>query len=317
MLISIISPVFNEEECVELFQARLKAVLEGLDSDWEVVLVNDGSSDGTGNCLDAFHKQDNRWRAIHLARNFGHQSAITAGIDSSRGDVIIVMDSDLQDSPEDIPKLIDEWRKGYQVVYAIREGRKESLYKRFAYKIFYRLLGSIAEISIPFDSGDFSLMDRKVVEVLKSLPERRRFVRGLRSWVGFRQIGIRVERGARAAGEPKYTLRKLLRLASDGLVSFSWVPLRMLTLVGLAAVIASLAYLFVVVLLRFGGFLNLPGWTTVVFLLICFGGMQLLGLGLVGEYVGRIYDEVKGRPIYVIASSTDEIPRTQTEENRK
>jgi dolichol-phosphate mannosyltransferase len=308
LLVSIVSPIYNEAECLPLFRERLAAVLEGIGCPYEVVLVNDGSNDATAGLIDSYHHTDSRWRGLHLARNFGHQAAITAGLDAARGDAVIVMDSDLQDAPEAIPALLEKWREGYQVVYAIRTDRKEAAWKRAAYKTFYRLLSAISDTPIPVDSGDFSLMDRAVVEALKGLPERRRFVRGLRSWVGFKQIGIPIERGARIAGEVKYSRKKLFGLASDGLFSFSWIPLRLLTLSGVAAVLVSLVYLAVIVVLRLLGTFDVPGWTTVVFLLVCFGGMQLLGLGLVGEYVGRMYDEVKGRPVYLVASRSGDGP---------
>jgi polyisoprenyl-phosphate glycosyltransferase len=306
VVISIVSPVFNEEECLEQFYAELNYVLEGLNCEYEVVLVDDGSVDRSAEIMRWIHASNPRWRIVHLARNFGHQAALSAGLDLARGQCVVAMDSDLQDRPSAIPGMLDLWRQGYQVVYAVRQKRKEGVLKRFLYRAFYRLFKLLAEVDIPLDSGDFSLMDRRVVNAIKELPEHGRFVRGLRSWAGFRQIGLEVERDARAAGTPKYTFLSLFKLASDGIFGFSRVPLRILTAVGGMFLSLSFVYLFVILILRLTGSFELPGWTTTVSFVILFGAMQLLSLGLLGEYVGRIYDEVKGRPVYILAATSDE-----------
>ena len=214
------------------------------------------------------------------------------------------MDSDLQDEPEDIPTLINKWREGYDTVYATRTKRKEGVLHRLAYWAFYRLLSGMSSQDVPVDAGDFCLMGRNVVDALNALPENGRFVRGLRAWVGFRQIGIEVERNARAAGEPKYTISKLFKLAFDGILDFSWMPLRAVSVAGFCTIVAALCFLVLVVSLKIFGAVHVPGWTSVVFLVICFSGMILLSLGVIGEYLGRTYAEVKGRPTFIIASAT-------------
>jgi len=303
--ISVVAPVFNEEECLPIFRERLGKVLEEMDSDYEVVLVDDGSTDKSREIISRFAQKDSRWRGIFFARNFGHQAAISAGLDAARGKAVVVMDSDLQDPPEAIPHLLEKAQEGYDIVYARRASRRENIFKRAVYKFFYRLLAGVADVDIPLDAGDFTCMNRKAVDALKAFPERNRFVRGLRAWVGFRQTGLDVHREKRAAGRNKYTLRKLLRLAADAVFSFSWVPLRLVSVVGALCVLASLVYLGVIIYLRLTRQFALSGWTTTTFLIIVFGGLTLLALGIIGEYIGRIYDEVKQRPIYIVASTTD------------
>ena len=304
--IGVVAPVYNEQECLAQLRARLRAVLDGLGCGYDVYLVDDGSTDGTPRILERFAREDKRWHGVFLARNFGHQAAITAGLAVAKGDVVIVMDGDLQDGPENIPAMLEQWRRGYDTVYVIRTKRKESIFHRLAYWGFYRLLNGVSQQRVPVDAGDFCLMARRVVDALNALPECGRFVRGLRAWVGFRQIGIETERNARVGGNPKYTFSKLARLATDGLLDFSWFPLRAVSVTGFIAMLAAFSYLAVIVVMYFMGSIDIVGWTTVVFLVIWFGGMILTSLGVVGEYLGRVYAEVKRRPTYIIASTTDE-----------
>lgn len=306
--ISIILPVYNEQENLSETFKRLKDILnkeEIVKGSFELVFVNDGSKDDSIKFIREFRENDSRVKLINLSRNFGHQAAITAGIDFCHGDAVILMDADLQDPPEVLSKMISEWLAGAEVVYAVRQKRKENFLKKGAYFTFYRLLQFIANIEIPLDSGDFCLMDRKVVEQLKSMPERNRFLRGLRSWVGFKQVALPYERQARFAGEAKYTFRKLLKLALDGILSFSSFPLRLATYLGFTICLLGLIYsIFVIEFYLTGG--EVPqGWTTLIVLVLLIGGVQLLILGTIGEYIARIYDEVKQRPNYIIKEILD------------
>lgn len=314
MTLSVVIPVFNEERNIPELVSRLRAVLEA-SVDFEIVFVNDGSTDGTFELLRELFEQDKRIKAVHLARNFGHQPAISAGLHAATGDAVITMDGDLQDAPEAIPDFMKRWREGYDVVYAVRASRREPWIKLLAYKTFYRALTLISEIDIPLDSGDFSLMDRRVVDVLNAMPERARFVRGMRSWVGFRQIGVNVPREARYAGQPKYTFRRLLRLALDGFFAFSYRPLQLASLLGLG--VSTLAILLAVVLIAIKLFrgVAVPGWTSIMVAVLFLGGVQLISLGILGEYVGRTYDEARARPSYIITSVMGETrlpPETAT-----
>jgi len=298
--ISVVVPLFDEEENLGELHRRLTRALEPLTASYELVFVNDGSRDATAPLLDELRRDDPRLVVLHLSRNFGHQPALCAGIDHARGEAVILMDGDLQDPPEVLDRFIAAWREGHDVVYAVRAQRQEHWTKRSAYALFYRVWRAVSDLDIPLDSGDFCLMDRKVVEVLKHLPERQRFVRGLRSFVGFKQIGIRYARPARAAGTPKYTWSALFRLALDGLVGFSSFPLTMVTYLGLACGVLA-------VLLTIGLTVSawrqdaLPaGWLCAVLVMLYLGATQLLSLGIVGEYVRRIFLEVKGRPTYLV-----------------
>lgn len=306
--LSVVVPVYNEADSLPVLYSRLVGVLEGAKIEFEVVFVDDGSRDRSGEQLKRISASDKRIAVIELARNFGHQVAITAGLDFARGKAVAVMDADLQDPPEVLPDFVEKWREGNEVVYAIRTHRKESWLKRVGYAIFYRLLRCIASIEIPLDAGDFCLMDRKVVDLLKSMPERNRFVRGIRTWVGFKQVGLPFERHARYAGKSKYSFLSLLFLALDGLVSFSLVPLRIITLVGFAVSFISflLAVFYAMVRLQFG--LNPPGFATITVAVFFLSGIQLITLGVIGEYVGRIFEEAKGRPLYVVRSITRNQP---------
>jgi polyisoprenyl-phosphate glycosyltransferase len=300
---SFIIPIYNEEETIPEMHCRVSAVMERMDGLVELILVNDGSRDRSLKLLRELHEKDPRVCYLSLARNFGHQVAVTAGLNFARGQVIVILDADLQDPPELIPDMVEKWRQGYKLVYAQRLRRhKEGWFKRFTAYAFYRILKKLADVDIPTDTGDFCLMDRQVVDVLNSMPERNRYIRGLRSWVGFQQTSIMFERDPRFAGEVKYTFRKSLALAVNGLVSFSRVPLRLSTYVGLlAAVIAVLMGLLVIYWRIFVPHSPLTGFTIILVAIFFLGAVQLVSIGILGEYVGRIHEEVKGRPLYTLA----------------
>ena len=302
--LSVVIPVFNEEENITVLHSRLTAVLEDTHIDYEIIFVDDGSNDNSLNQLQNLSVKDKRVLVVELARNFGHQVSITAGLDFARGQAVAVMDADLQDPPEALPEFIAKWRKGYDVIYAIREQRKEKWLKRSSYALFYRLLRRVANIDIPLDSGDFCVMDRRVVELLKSMPERSRFIRGIRSWVGLNQVGLPFERHARYAGQSKYTIRRLVLLALDGLISFSYVPLRFISFLGISVSCLSifLAVFYFVKKLLYG--LSPPGFATLVVSIFFLAGIQLVTMGVIGEYVGRIFEEAKRRPLYVLRRAT-------------
>jgi len=298
--LSVVIPVYNEEENLAVLYRRLVAVLAACEPDYEIIFIDDGSSDRSPEQLQGFAAQDGRVKVVELARNFGHQVAISAGLDHSRGRGVIVMDADLQDPPEVLPEFIAKWREGHDVVYAIREKRKESWPKRIAYIAFYRLLERVANINIPLDSGDFCIMDRAVVDLLVAMPERNRFVRGIRSWVGLDQVGLSYARQARYGGKPKYSFSRLLYLALDGLFSFSFIPLRIISLLGFGVSFLSIimAILYTIQKLTVG--LSPPGFATLVVAILFLSGVQLITIGVIGEYIGRIFDEVKRRPLYIV-----------------
>lgn len=298
--LSIVIPVYNESDNLPSLYARLREALGQIGSSYEIVFVDDGSRDASPDILRAYAAADARVLLIELARNFGHQVAISAGLDYARGDGVIVMDADLQDPPEVLPQFVAKWREGHDVVYAIRTERKEHWLKRAAYATFYRLLKRVASIDIPLDAGDFCIMDRRVVDLLVGMPERNRFVRGIRSWVGLDQVGLAYERHARHAGKPKFTLTRLVYLALDGLFSFSYLPLRVITMLGFGVSLVSivLALFYVIKQLTVG--LYPPGFATLTVAIFFFAGLQLITIGVMGEYVGRIFDEVKRRPLYVV-----------------
>ncbi len=309
--ISLVIPCYNEELVLPKLFDRLTNAAQNWNKDWEVVCVDDGSKDKTWEILNSQSKLDPRWKAISFSRNFGHQTAISCGLEHAFGDAIIVLDADLQDPPEELHRYISKWEEGYDVVYAIRQKRKESAPKRFGYWLFYRLLSKLIDFEIPLDTGDFSIMDKKVVEVLKTMPERNRFVRGLRAWSGFRQIGLEYERHERAAGETKYPFKKLLKLAFDGIFSFSTVPLTITSYFGLGiSFVALLGVLFTLLQRVFEhefsiiGIGPVPGYATTLISVLFLGGVQLISLGIIGHYLSRIYDEVKGRPQWIIKDKT-------------
>jgi len=299
--ISVVIPLWNEQENLEALHRRLTDTLQEMELPYEIVFVNDGSQDATPWTLDKLYSDDPHVAVVHLSRNFGHQPAVSAGLERARGRAVIVMDGDLQDPPEVIPQFVGSWREGNDVVYAVRTERKENVVMRLCYFAFYRLLRLIGELDIPLDSGDFCLMDRRVVDALRSLPERTRFVRGLRTYVGFRQVGLEYERAARAAGRPKYNFRALVRLAIDGLISFSSHPLRLAAYMGLAT--AGLAGILLVWVL-YDAFLNHSaprGWASLSVIVLFLGAMIMLFLGIIGEYIRLIFLETKQRPSYIIS----------------
>jgi dolichol-phosphate mannosyltransferase len=302
-LVSVVVPVFNEQQTLDRLVERLTSALDAAGEKFEVVFVNDGSRDRSAEILRAHHSRDPRLKCISLSRNFGHQVAVTCGLDHASGDAVVVMDGDLQDPPEVLPGMIARWREGFDVVYAVRRRRKEGWAKVLAYKSFYWILRRVSYLEIPLDSGDFSLMDRRVVDLLARMPERNRFVRGLRTWVGLRQTGYEYERDARFAGESKYSFTKLLRLAFDGLVSYSFAPLRMVSNLGMLVSLSALVYMLYLLLARILGDTTIQGWTSTVVIVLFLGGIQLLSLGIIGEYIGRIFDEVKQRPQYVVSET--------------
>jgi glycosyltransferase involved in cell wall biosynthesis len=301
--LSVVLPVFNERENLELLMSRLRTVLDAaMPGSFEVVFVDDGSRDGSAKTLDALAATDPRFKVIHLSRNFGHQAALQAGLDEASGDAVVLMDADLQDPPELLPGFIDEWRRGADIVYAVRTNRKEGLLKRAAYRLFYRSMNAIAHIDVPLDAGDFCLLDRKVVDILVALPEYNRFLRGLRAWVGFEQRGLPYERAARHGGKPKYTLRKLMGLALAGYVGFSAFPLRVAAWLGFAAIFVSAITVVWVLWAMVFDMATPRGWVSIMALMMFFGGIQFLILGVLGEYLGRVYDEVRRRPLYIVRS---------------
>lgn len=297
--LSVVVPIFNEQENLPALYSRLTGALDKVGSVYEIIFVDDGSRDSSVRFLHAVAAQDPRVVVVELARNFGHQVAISAGLDHSRGDAVIVMDGDLQDPPEVLSQFIDKWREGYDVVYAIREQRKESWPKRAAYAGFYRLVRRVANVEIPLDAGDFCIMDRRVVDTIVSMPERNRFVRGIRSWVGYKQVGLAYERHARNAGKPKYTFSRLIYLALDGLISFSYIPLRLITFLGFSVSLLSIFLAVFYAIKKMTSGLNPPGFATTVVAIFFLAGIQLITIGVIGEYVGRIFEEVKQRPLYV------------------
>jgi glycosyltransferase involved in cell wall biosynthesis len=298
--LSVVVPVYNERESVPELYRRLTAALAPVVGSFEIVMVDDGSNDGSWQIIRELAARDSRVKGLSFSRNFGHQMAFTAGLDHADGDAVVIMDADLQDPPELLPELVARWREGYDVVYAVRARRAgETAFKLFTAAAFYRLLRRITHVDIPVDTGDFRLMNRKAVEAFRRMPERHRFTRGMVAWLGFRQIGVEYARAARHAGETKYPLRKMLRLASDGITSFSYLPLQLATWLGTA--VSALAFLALVasVAVRLGGG-RMPAWAIAASALALLGGIQLVAVGLLGEYVGRVLDEAKGRPLYLV-----------------
>jgi len=302
---SVVVPFLNEEEVLPEFCRRIRATVEAGGDRWELVFVDDGSTDRSVEVLRESLAGFERFKVLRLSRNFGHQAAVCAGIDHASGEAVMVIDADLQDPPEVLSRFIQRWLEGAQVVYGVRRQRKESLVKRACYFLFYRLTSAISHIAIPLDAGDFCLMDRQVVDVIRRLPEKSRFVRGLRAWAGFHQEALEYERDARSAGEEKYTVTKLIRLALDGLLSFSHYPLRLATFVGAVASLLSFLEAIRIVYLKMTTDHFDHGIAALLVFVLFLGGMILLALGVIGEYIGRLYDEVKARPTYVVASTHD------------
>lgn len=299
--VSVVIPAYNEELVIEETCSRLIRVMDQLHFPYELLFVNDGSRDNTYRILERLAGEIPNVKVLDFSRNFGHQIAVTAGIDHAVGDVVILIDADLQDPPELIADFLEKWREGYDVVYAVRMRREgETWFKRLTAKLFYRMLRKMTEIEIPVDTGDFRLMDRSVVESLRTIKEKHRFIRGLVSWVGFRQIGVPYERAERFAGESKYPLRKMLKFSLDGITSFSFRPLQWASKLGMAS--SGIGFLFILVLLYLKIFttLTIQGWTSLMVVVLFLGGIQLFMLGVLGEYIGRIYDEVRDRPLYLI-----------------
>ncbi|MBM4424167.1 MAG: glycosyltransferase family 2 protein [Chloroflexi bacterium] len=299
---SVVVPIFNEEETIPELHRRMAAMLDGLDGPSELILVNDGSRDNSLGLLRDLARRDSRVKVISFSRNFGHQMAITAGMDHAAGEAVVVIDADLQDPPEVIPELIQAWKGGAELVYARRSERKgETFFKKFTASFFYRLIASMTDLKIPVDTGDFRLMDRKVVEALKQVGEHHRFMRGLSVWVGFKQVGVSYVRQERFAGVTKYPLKKMIRFATDGITSFSYVPLQMATTAGFIFAGLALVAIPIVAVLRAFGSDFFTGQATTLISVLLLGGVQLIFLGIIGEYLGRIYDEVKKRPLYLIS----------------
>ncbi|MCK6370886.1 MAG: glycosyltransferase family 2 protein [Gammaproteobacteria bacterium] len=310
MKLSVVIPCYNEEQVLEALFERMTAAARAWNLDYEVICVDDGSSDRTWALLRAQHARDARWRCLSLARNFGHQAAVSAGMYHACGDALVVIDADLQDPPEEISRMLEKWREGYQVVFAIRASRADPPLKSLLAWAFYRTIAKLVSFRIPVDAGDFCLLDRRVVNVMNAMPERGKYLRGLRAWSGFRQIGLPFQRHARAAGEAHYTFKKSLRLALDGVVSFSSMPLRIASILGWwVSVFALVGILFVLAQRIFSDWFEsmglgpAPGFATIVISILFLGGVQLICLGIIGEYLARIYEEVKGRPQWIIGDS--------------
>lgn len=303
-IFSIIAPVYNEEEVLPELYRRISAVMDGVGEAWELVLVDDGSKDRSAEVIAHLHAQDPRVKGIGFSRNFGFQEAVTAGLDHALGAAVILTDADLQDPPEVIPEMIAKWREGYDVVYGVRAEREgETWFKKITAMLFYRLIHRITSVQIPLDTGDFRLMDRRVVEAITHMRERNRFLRGMVPWVGFRQVGVSYKRDARFAGQSKFsTLRPMLKFALNAITSFSYLPLHLATYLGFAiALISAIAIVIVIPLRLFTPSEALLGQATTLVAVLFLGGVQLISLGIIGEYLGRIYDEVKGRPLYLVA----------------
>ena len=318
MLLSIIIPCYNEEAVLRTTHERLTIVMKGMNLDYELIFVNDGSRDRTQEILAELQLFDSRMRVLLLSRNFGHQVAVTAGLEEATGEAVVIIDGDLQDPPEVIPQMIQLWRDGNEVVYGLRDEREgESRFKLWTAKLFYRLINRLSETKMPLDAGDFRLLDRKVVKVINAMPERARFLRGMVSWAGFRQVPIHYSRAPRHAGQSKYPLTRMIHFAMDGIISFSLVPLKLAIWTGFLAIWIAVAGIIVAVVDRLLDKNLTRGWASLFVAVLFMGGVQLVSLGILGEYLGRIYTEVKRRPLYVVqerlgfpASSTKEMARS-------
>ncbi|KAF0106697.1 MAG: dolichol-phosphate mannosyltransferase [Anaerolineaceae bacterium] len=301
---SIVVPIYNELDNLDELTRRVREVMSAARGTWELVLVDDGSTDGSTGRIRELARLDKHVRPVIFARNFGHQVAITAGWDYARGGVVVIMDADLQDPPEVIPDLIAKWKEGFEVVYAVRAEREgETWFKKMTASLFYRIIHRITDVKMPMDTGDFRLMDRKVVDVLKTMRERHRFPRGMSAWVGFRQVGVPYRRAARHAGVTKYPFKKMLKLALNAITGFSYFPLQLATYVGFGAAALSILAIPVVIAMRLAGHSAFLGQATTLIAVLFLGGVQLISLGVLGEYIGRIYDEAKGRPLYIVSEA--------------
>ena len=304
---SIIAPIYNEIDNLSELYRRVKEVMDSSGEPWELILVDDGSTDGSTDKIRELAQKDKTVRPVIFARNFGHQVAITAGWDYARGNAIVILDADLQDPPEVILELAKKWKEGYEVVYAVRGEREgESWFKKFTAAMFYRIIYSITDVKIPVDTGDFRLMDRKVVDVLKQMKERHRFPRGMSAWVGFKQIGVTYKRAARIAGVTKYPFSKMLKLALNAITGFSYFPLQVATYFGFFSAGVSILAIPIVVYMRMTGSGAFFGQATTLIAVLFLGGVQLISLGILGEYIGRLYDEAKGRPLYIVRDAPEE-----------
>ena len=307
IMYSIVAPIYNEIEIIDEFCKRIKAVMDTTNKPWELILVDDGSTDGSTERIRELASDSEQIRAVIFARNFGHQIAVTAGLDYTRGDAVTIIDADLQDPPEVILDLIDKWQEGYQVVYAVRAEREgESWFKKFTASLFYRLIYRITDVKIPLDTGDFRLLDRRVVDVMNSMREKHRFLRGMSSWIGFKQVGVEYKRAARFAGETKYPFKKMLQLALNAVTGFSYFPLQVASYFGFASAGLAIVAIPVVAILRMTGTQFFGGQATTLIAVLFLGGVQLISLGILGEYIGRLYDEAKGRPLYIVSQAPED-----------
>lgn len=301
---SVVIPVHDEADVLPLLYERLRTVLDGLEGDWELILVDDGSRDGSYALMVELHASDPRVRVLRFSRNFGHQIALTAGLDRARGDAVITMDGDLQHPPETIPVLVERWRAGNEIVYGVMtDAVGESRLKRATSRWFYRLLRRLTDVEMPAAAGDFRLVDRRALEAFKALRETNRYVRGMFSWVGYRQTGVPYVCAARPGGRSKYTARRMLKLASDAIVGFSTLPLRLALNLGFAVSFLSIVFGLSALATKLAGGFAVPGWASIMILVGLVGGIQLIVIGVIGEYIGRIYDEVKARPLYLVSAS--------------
>lgn len=306
-VISVIAPIFNEVESIPELHRRISTVLDSIGDSWELLMVDDGSTDGSTDRIRELASQDRHVRPVIFARNFGHQLAVTAGLDYACGQAVIIIDSDLQDPPEVISDMVAKWREGYEIVYAVRAEREgESWFKLLTASLFYRIIYRITDVKIPMDTGDFRLLDRKVVDVLKTMRERHRFLRGMSIWVGFKQTGVEYRRAARFAGETKYPFKKMFKFAWDAVTSFSYLPLQMATYLGFVSAGISILAIPLVVVLRLAGSRGFEGQATTLIAVLFLGGVQLISLGVLGEYIGRLYDEAKSRPLYIVREKPPE-----------